>query len=408
MSVGLTRARPASPAPVREAAAIPIFVLALGGFASGSGARLLDPLLPQIADSFGVTVAAASAVIAAFLLPYGLGQVILGPLGDRLGKLRVVAVAVTLYGAFVMACAAASGLTTLVLLRAASGLFAGAAIPLMMAYLGDVVPYSERQITLGRFLTGMVMAQMLTGPLAGVIGQQAGWRSAFLVLGALSIAIGLTLAVRLGPRLWRPTESSDEAVPGLTAYLSLLHRPVGRWLLISAFLDGLCLFGGAFPYVGAFVIQEFGLSLGAAGLLVAGFGVGSFAYTRAARYLVRHLGERRLLLLGGVGLAAGVAGLAWAPTWPVVAALQIFLGLMFYMFHGVLQARATEAMPEARGSAVSAFALALFLGQSAGSLAFGGALAVVGYRGGFTAAGALMLVVALWSWRGLAPSPQPE
>lgn len=153
MSIGLTRARPALPAPVREAAAIPIFVLALGGFASGSGARLLDPLLPQIADSFGVTVAAASAVIAAFLLPYGLGQVILGPLGDRLGKLRVVAVAVTLYGAFVMACAAASGLTTLVLLRAASGLFAGAAIPLMMAYLGDVVPYSERQVTIGRFLT---------------------------------------------------------------------------------------------------------------------------------------------------------------------------------------------------------------------------------------------------------------
>jgi hypothetical protein len=83
MSIGLIRARPALPAPTRAAAPIPIFVLALGGFASGSGARLLDPLLPQIADSFGVTVAAASAVIAAFVLPYGLGQVILGPLGDR-------------------------------------------------------------------------------------------------------------------------------------------------------------------------------------------------------------------------------------------------------------------------------------------------------------------------------------
>jgi predicted MFS family arabinose efflux permease len=175
MLIGLTRARPALPRLARVAAPIPIFVLALGGFASGSGARLLDPLLPQIADSFGVTVAAASAVIAAFLMAYGLGQMVLGPLGDRLGKLRVVAVALTLYGACVMACAAASGLTALVLLRAASGLFAGAAIPLMMAYLGDVVPYAERQATLGRFLTGMVMAQMLTGPIAGVIGERAGW-----------------------------------------------------------------------------------------------------------------------------------------------------------------------------------------------------------------------------------------
>jgi predicted MFS family arabinose efflux permease len=405
MLIGLTQARPALPALARAAAPIPIFVLALGGFASGSGARLLDPLLPQIADSFGVTVAAASAVIAAFLMAYGLGQMVLGPLGDRLGKLRVVAVALTLYGACVMACAAASGLTALVLLRAASGLFAGAAIPLMMAYLGDVVPYAERQATLGRFLTGMVMAQMLTGPIAGVIGERAGWRSAFVVLGVLSIAIGLTLASWLGPRLWRGAETSGETVPGPTAYLSLLSRPVGRWLLISAFFDGLCLFGGAFAYVGSFLIQTFSLSTGVAGVLVAGFGLGAFIYTRFARHLVRHLGERRLLLLGGTGLAAGVASLAWAPTWQVVAALQVFLGLMFYMFHGVLQARATEAMPEARGSAVSAFALALFLGQTAGSLAFGGLLAIVGYRGGFAAAGTLMLAAAIWSWRGLAPAP---
>jgi predicted MFS family arabinose efflux permease len=389
------------------AAPVPIFVLALGGFASGSGARLLDPLLPQIADSLGVTVAAASAVIAAFLLPYGLGQLVLGPLGDRRGKLRVVAAALTLYGLCVMACAAASDLATLVLLRAASGLFAGAAIPLMMAYLGDVVPYTERQATLGRFLTGMVMAQMLTGPVAGMIGERAGWRSAFLTLGVLSIAIGLTLAARLGQRLWHPPEVADAPVPGLTAYLSLLSRPAGRWLLISAFFDGLCLFGGAFPFVGAFVIERFGLSAGTAGLLVAGFGLGAFIYTRFARHLVRHLGESLLLLLGGIGLAAGLAGLACTPTWQVAALLQIFLGLMFYMFHGVLQARATEALPEARGAAVSAFALALFVGQSVGSLAFGAVLAIIGYRVGFAAASVTMLLAAIWSWRRLSPAPMP-
>ncbi|MFL5283780.1 MAG: MFS transporter, partial [Rhodopila sp.] len=97
-----------------------------------------------------------------------------GPLGDRLGKLRVVCVAVTLYGLFVAACAAASGMTALVALRAASGLFAGAIIPLIMAHLGDVVSYGERQATLGRFMTGMVMAQMLTGPISGIIGEHGG------------------------------------------------------------------------------------------------------------------------------------------------------------------------------------------------------------------------------------------
>jgi predicted MFS family arabinose efflux permease len=189
--------------------------------------------------------------------------------------------------------------------------------------------------------------------------------------------------------------------------LSLLKRPAGRWLLTSAFFDGLCLFGAAFPYVGAYLIQEFGLTAGTAGLVVAGFGLGSFTYTRFARPLVLHLGEGRLLLLGGLGLAAGLAGLALAPGWIAAGGLQIGLGLTFYMFHGVLQARATEVLPDARGTAVSAFALALFLGQTIGSLTFGALLAFTGYRAGFLAAAVGVTLLAVWSRIGLARLPKP-
>ena len=386
---------PALPA---AAAAVPIGLLALAGFASGSGMRLLDPLLPLVADGLHVTVAGASVLIACFMLPYGLGQAVLGPLGDRLGKLRVVCVAVVLYGVCVTACAAAPSLSALVWLRAASGLFAGAVIPLMMAYLGDVVPYEERQETLGRFLTGMVMAQMLTGPISGVIGAHGGWRMSFVALGVFAIGVGATLAWRFGRRIWADTDPNGRtAIPRPAVYFRLLTRPAGRWLLISAFFDGLCLFGGAFPYVGAFVIQEFDLDAAGAGLVVAGFGLGSFLYTRFARRLVHRFGERGLLLLGGLGIAAGLGGVAMAPNWPVAAGLQVFMGLMFYMFHGVLQARATEALPEARGTAVAAFALALFMGQGTGALAFGFLLATGGYREGFMAAAVAMTILTLWS-----------
>ena len=408
MATTLTQGTPNPPALVRAAAGVPIGLLALAGFAAGSGMRLLDPLLPMVARGLDVSVPAVSALIAGFMLPYGLGQAVLGPLGDRLGKLRVVCVAVILYGVFVAACAAATSLTTLVLLRAMSGLFAGAVIPLMMAYLGDVVPYAQRQATLGRFLTGMVMAQMLTGPISGVIGERGGWRLCFITLGLFAIAVGATLIARFGRTIWSgPRTPGYTAVPGPVAYLRLLKRPVGRWLLLSAFFDGLCLFGGAFPYVGAFLIQAFGLGTAAAGLIVAGFGVGSFTYTRFARHLVERLGEGHLLLLGGIGVTIGLAGMAWAPAWPAAAALQVLIGLSFYMFHGVLQARATEALPEARGAAVSAFALALFLGQGVGALAFGSLLAIRGYRFGFMAASMAMLVVTVASRVGLAALPRP-
>ena len=83
----------------------PISLLAAAGFASGAGIRLLDPLLPLVAAELGITVAAATVIVAGFMLPYGLGQLVTGPLGDRFGKVRVACFALFLYGLAQIACA---------------------------------------------------------------------------------------------------------------------------------------------------------------------------------------------------------------------------------------------------------------------------------------------------------------
>jgi MFS family permease len=116
-----------------------------------------------------------------------------------------------------------------------------------------------------------------------------------------------------------------------------------------------------------------------------------------AGWLVRRFGERGLLLWGGGGLAVLLMAIALAPHWGVVLAAQVLCGLAFFMFHGVLQARATEALPEARGTAVSAFAMALFLGQTVGSLVFAGVIAKGGYVSTFTLTALAMLPLTLIS-----------
>jgi predicted MFS family arabinose efflux permease len=380
--------------------------MAFCGFTTGSGMRVLDPLLPMVAADLGVPVAGAALLVAAFLLPYGLGQLAIGPLGDRYGKLAIACGAVLAYGGISLLHGLASGLTGLALLRMLAGLAAGAVIPLMIAHLGDTVPYAERQGVIGSFSTGMVMAQLVTGPLAGILGGLAGWRAASMLLGGLALLAGGLLVARLGlaALLRRPGGGGGRT---LDAYAALLHRPAGRWLMTVAFINGFCLFGGAFPFVGSYLIERFGLSAALAGVVVAGFGLGALLYTRIARRLVAHFGERRLLLRGGVGLALGLLALLLAPDWPLVLAVQVWLGLAFYMFHGVLQARATEVLPEARGTAVAGFALFLFLGQSAGSLAFGVGLASIGYRGAFALAAAGVLALALWARRGVPGRGRP-
>ncbi|MBV1797482.1 MFS transporter [Siccirubricoccus sp. G192] len=290
------------------AASLPIPLFALAGYTTGSGMRMLDPLLPLLAADLGVTVAGATGVVAGFVLPYGLVQLAAGPLGDAFGKIRIACFALLLYGLGLIGSAFATDLPMLIALRAFCGCFAGAVIPLLMAHIGDSFPYEERQVAIGRFTTGMVMAQLVTGPVSGVLAEAAGWRLPFLVLGLLSLAVGGLVAWRLAAALWRgPAAGAEAAGRGLRGYAELLRRPAGRWLLGVAFFDGFLLFGGAFPYVGSFLIEGFGRNAAEAGVIVAGFGLGAFAYTRLARRLLRRF--------GGSGGCWAWAAAAWPWRW---------------------------------------------------------------------------------------------
>lgn len=251
-------------------APVPIRLMALGGFASGAGMRLLDPILPAVARDFETTVSEAAVLIAAFMLAYGCTQLVAGPLGDRLGKLRVASLGLILYGLASLGGALAGGLSDLALIRVASGMAAGAVIPLLIAHIGDNTPYEDRQALLGRFATGMVMAQLLAGPLSGIVADWAGWRASFLVLGLFALGVGATLAALL----WRqggPRAASGAS--GMAGYRLLAGRAAARRLLAVTFFNGLLLFGGAFPFVGSFLVEGFGLSSGEAGLTAAGFGL---------------------------------------------------------------------------------------------------------------------------------------
>src|ERR1700704_5973888 len=81
------------------------FALAAAAFVSGANLRLFDALLPSVAEDFAVPVTTASVVVTAFTLAYGLFQIVHGPLGDRIGKLRVIGGATLIASAASLGCA---------------------------------------------------------------------------------------------------------------------------------------------------------------------------------------------------------------------------------------------------------------------------------------------------------------
>jgi predicted MFS family arabinose efflux permease len=369
-----------------------LLLLAIAGFVSGASMRVAEPLLPTLARDFGTGVRDASVVLAAFSFAYRSFQIVHGPLGDRIGKLRLASVALLLAAIAAMACAAAPTLGTLAALRFATGMFSGAIIPLSLAWIGDHVDYAYRQAVLGRFVAGTLLGQSFGPLLGGVLSDLVGWHATFVALGAAFLLVGSALSI--DARHDRGTARGARVAPW-RQYLAILRSRRARPVLFTVGVEGF-LFFGAFGFAGAYVHQRFGLSDTATGLLVAGFGVGGVTYSLFVRRLVGRLGETRLVAAGGVTLLGCFTALAFAPVLAVAAGAVATLGLGFYILHNTLQTRATEMSPEARGAGVSFFALCLFLGQAAGVSVFGLMVERFGYAGPFVGAGVGLSILAIF------------
>jgi len=371
-----------------------IAFLALAAFASAATMRITDALLPQIAREFDVTTGVAGRVVTAFAVSYGLMQAVFGPVGDRVGKYPVVTLATALSGFGAAACALAPTLDALTVARLLSGATAAAIIPLSMAWIGDTVPYAERQPVLARFLSGQILGLVFGQAAGGILGESIGWHSAFWLIAALNIlaASGLGFELACNAR----TRSGGRRGRSFAAgFHDVLSRPWARVVLLTVLVEGYAMFG-AFVFVASYLHDRFGLSLALSGVVVASYGLGGLLYAATARRLLRALHERGLALAGGVLLCVGFLALALLPAWWLAVPVNVVLGLGFYMLHNTLQTHATQMAPEARGAAVAMFAAAFFIGQSIGVAATAAIVDTIGPRVAFVFAAVSVLALAAW------------
>jgi len=343
-----------------------IFLLSCAAFFSGAALRICDSLLPRLGHDFGRTPGAAGRVIISFSIAYGLMQLLFGPLGDRYGKARLVCVALFGCTAGALVSALAPSFDALVLARISWGMAAAGVIPLAMAWIGDTVPYELRQATLARLLTG-TLSGMMAGQLAGgLFGDSAlGWRGAFFTLSAgyLTVAVLLLILLRSTPV---PTAARPPARLEFVAQLrSVLRVPWARVVLVAVMAEGIFLLG-PMAYLPSYLHQRYGLSLSVASALIALYAVGGLVYAVTARQLVRRLGERRMVFVGGLLMGAGY--LAWwlSSWWALAGPIALLVGFGTYLYHNTLQTHATQMVPSVRGTAVALFAFCLFVGQAIG------------------------------------------
>jgi predicted MFS family arabinose efflux permease len=347
-----------------------ILVLGACGFASTFTMRLLDPLVPTLAQAFMRSIPEVALIATGFSISYAIGQPFLGPLADAIGKARTILGCLVALAALLVAAAAATSFEMLFVIRMAMGVVAGGIIPVAMAAIGDRAPMAERQVALGRFLTIMIVGQTAGAACSGLIADLAGWRSVLLTGGALAAVAAVLVALILKPRPQAKREPlSLKAAVG--RYGQVFANPMSRVLYGLVIAEGALIFG-IMPYVAAILSERSGVGATEAGFVVGAAGIGGILYGLMVRPLVARLGPSRMVMAGGalMALAIFTFSLPGLPWWVGIGCF-LAQGFGFFLMHGTYQAQATELAPEARGSAVALFACALFCGHALGPVIMG-------------------------------------
>ncbi|MFN3687970.1 MFS transporter [Salinarimonas sp.] len=340
-----------------------ILTFAVAGFASTFAGRITDPLVTVIAGDLAVSVKTIALLATAFALPYALIQPVLGPIGDGLGKLKVMRVCVGVLGLSLIAAAFAPDETSLFVLRIVSGAAAGGIIPLALAAIGDRVGMEGRQVAISRFLVAIILGQLAGTALSGLLAEWIGWRGVFVLSAAIA---GIAFAaVTLGARRQTSAPGRLDFGLALARYRGLFAMVRARALFSFVFVEAAAMFG-VFPFIAVLLEARGAGGAAEAGIAIAAFAVGGLLYSALVRWLLRVVGSMRMIAAGGVLGAVALVGVALAADWRLMAASLGLLGFAFYLMHNSYQTQVTELTVEARGSATALHACFFFLGAACG------------------------------------------
>lgn len=253
------------------------------------------PALPAIADDLMTTSSAIQLTLTGTLLGLGLGQLVIGPLSDAIGRRTPLIAGTALHIVSSLLCLIAPNVAVLGLLRLLQGVGAAAAMVVAMAVVRDLFSGRAAATVLSRLMLVMGVAPILAPTLGAAILLRGSWRGVFAVLAALGVAL-LLVAIFLLKETLPPEKRRTGAVrPVLATYRSLV---LDREFVVLALVAALGM-SALFSYVSgsSFVLQDhYGLDQQQFGLV---FGAGAIALITASQFnvvLLNRLTPARIVL----------------------------------------------------------------------------------------------------------------
>lgn len=325
------------------------------------------PALPAIAGALG----SASTSLTMFVLAFGIAQIPVGSLADRIGRRPVLLGGLALYVVAALAGALAVSAPMLAGVRAVQGVAMAAILVCSRAAVRDLYPAHEGMHVMARGLTGLGVVALIAPVLGAFIVQWAGWRWV-LVAMAVYGAILLAMCWHSFAETREPHADAQSAPKGGLREV-FASRSFRVWSSVSA-----ASYGGIFCFLllsPLVYIGYLGLEPAMYGWIPSGGSAIYICSTTACRRLLHRWGPLRTVRLGATlsitGAVIQALG-AWQfphSAWPLLLGHAVFC-----MGHGIHQpcgqAGAVGDLPQLAGRAVSwsgffMMALAFCVGQLA-------------------------------------------
>jgi len=340
-----------------------LLILGLAGFVVMADNWVVSAILPSISKDIGVDVARAALIITAYMVPFGLFQLIFGYLADKFGKRQVISFSMVFFTVGTALCALGSGLTDLVIYRALTGIFAASVMPISMALIGDIFPLNERQTAIGTFLGISFLGQGLSMLLGGSIAYFLNWRGVFAVYALLSV-IATVLLLTTGRKI---PSSKSETSQVLTPYIKLVTNPLSLKIYLLVLFEGFFL-TGMFSFLGGFIKTTYDFNNFFIGLIMTAFGLMAVAGGRVSGKISSRVGRKKTVLIGLICTLLG--NLIFILLGNVLFVFIIGVGLLGFglmLAHSTFLTIATGFAEKSRGVAMSLVAFCMMGGGGLGT-----------------------------------------
>lgn len=295
------------------------------------------PALPKIAEDLSVSSSVVQLTLTGTLAGLALGQLIIGPLSDSLGRRRPLIAGIVVHMVASLICLFAPNITVLGLARGLQGFGAAAGMVVAIAVVGDLFAGNAAATVMSRLMLVLGVAPVLAPSLGAAVLLHASWHWVFAALVVLAGAL-LVLTVFALPETLPVIHRRPLKVGGITTtYLGLLRD--GRFVILV--LVGALSMSGLFAYIAgaSFVLQDrYGLGQTAFALV---FGAGAIALIGATQFnvvLLKRFAPQQIMMWALV--AASVSGAVFValsaahagglpgfvlPVWAILASMGLVI-----------------------------------------------------------------------------------